>query len=762
MGATDKQRNLFLKGFKLSNQGENEDPTYLGFKVVFDFGSLPIGADDGLPPSPLLRNENYVTDGANNAFAASNPFSQPLYSQRGSGVLFYSAKKYLEQREGSYLNGSKRSQMLAQFVQNLKDLSSNYPWFLQSIDGLDQLAKVSRPGYQSETGDYNTFSPQRTQGKVLTFKTLESLNLRMTALSELYEQATFDFDNMRELLPRNLRRFTMYIFVTEIRNFFKTSRLIGSSTTLQTIDNFSSLLASGNNPGSDVATDVAKDQNQTFNTNSNSPSNIFNSFVGNTLDAAGLDNDFSLLRNQQDQSGIKPVIVFECKNCEFDFTDSTPITPTISQGSSSAEPTVQSFKIHVGKVRTRSQFPNIRQDGKPLILADGWDGSRSSVEMINEKDTADLLSIGGSLLTNFIGNSLNDLINEGVANLSNKLSGVNQAMMGNVYSFDTSSLIRPSFNSAQDFLDGLGNVNKSNPLPNPKTMGLGGPPERTYPKPEGDSYPGVPGKDLGVPERVYEKPEGDSYPGVPGKDLGVPERVYPSVNEDVYSDVPGKDLGVPERVYPSVTEDVYQDVPGKDLGVPERVYPNPTEDVYADVPGRDLGVPQRVYPVVTEDVYQEVPGKDLGVPQRAYPDIKEDSYPDVPGRDLGVPNRRYDTISEKVYQSSTSTNPTLNDSVYSDVEQSNSRMNSNERVYEKERYGYFNDELRSSYNSFKELPKDVYQKEIMRPVGNLGRAYPETREDFIVEAPVNLGNAKPPSKYNISEDGFNREEKDFE
>ena len=37
--ATDKNRNLFLKGFKLSNSGGNEDPTYLGFKVMFDFGS---------------------------------------------------------------------------------------------------------------------------------------------------------------------------------------------------------------------------------------------------------------------------------------------------------------------------------------------------------------------------------------------------------------------------------------------------------------------------------------------------------------------------------------------------------------------------------------------------------------------------------------------------------------------------------------------------------------------------------------------------
>ena len=37
LGATDKQRSLFLKGFKLSKQGNYEDPTYLGFKVIIDF-----------------------------------------------------------------------------------------------------------------------------------------------------------------------------------------------------------------------------------------------------------------------------------------------------------------------------------------------------------------------------------------------------------------------------------------------------------------------------------------------------------------------------------------------------------------------------------------------------------------------------------------------------------------------------------------------------------------------------------------------------
>ena len=77
LGATDKLRSLFLKGFKLSKQGKYEDPTYLGFKIVIDFGALPVRDDDGLPPSPLFKETSYIPSG----FSSSNPFGLPLMEQ---------------------------------------------------------------------------------------------------------------------------------------------------------------------------------------------------------------------------------------------------------------------------------------------------------------------------------------------------------------------------------------------------------------------------------------------------------------------------------------------------------------------------------------------------------------------------------------------------------------------------------------------------------------------------------------------------------
>ncbi len=764
LGATDKQRSLFLKGFKLSKQGNYEDPTYLGFKIIFDFGTLPINAEDGLPPSPLFKDDSYYY-GAQNNFFGSNPFGQPQYDYLTPGlngkVAYYSAASYLEQREASYPYGGKRADMLRQFKIILSDILSNSPWFIQSIDGLDNLAKVARPGYQP--GSEGTFSAQRTANKVLEFKTLESMNLRMTALADLYNQATFDYDNMRELIPRNLRKFTMYIFVSEIRNFFKTSRLIGASAALTAIDNLSTLLGSGNNPGSNlgVVDTISGEQNQNVNAGGSNinPASGFNSFVGNVLNQSGVDNDLSLFKNQQDQSGIKPMLVFECRNCEFDFTDSSPIGSSINVGTV-AEQVAQKFKIHVGKVRVRNQYPNIRQDGKPLILGDGWDSARSAVQK-SPRDTNDVLSLGGELLTNFISNSLNDLINEGVASfIKPNLAGLDKLALGNAYSFDPGQITAQlSFNNAQNFLNNIPGVNagfRQTSFPTPQSTGLGGPPQRVYPEPGGDVYAKVPGSDLGVPDRVYPAPGGDAYGNVPGPDLGVPDRVYPVPNGDAYDTVPGQDLGVPDRVYPAPGGDVYTNVPGSDLGVPDRVYAAPNDDVYANVPGSDLGVPDRVYVAPNDDVYANVPGSDLGVPNRTYPTFNEQVYgtPPTPGQ-LGN--------SEVVYTNPPTPGNLQETQVYPDAPFSQSPNNLGGQVYPESRVVSSGGELRDPSNTFEQKPSPVYNKpkpDIKR--GDIGKVYPPTSGDFVVDKPKDLGNLKPPTKYNISKGGFNTPKTEFE
>ena len=766
--ATDKDRNLFLKGFKLSESGKNEDPTYLGFKIVFDPGILPVNSEYGWAPSPLLRNRSYTEDNGASNFT-ENPFGQPQYSSKtGPGVTYYSAYSYLLEREANFPNPNniKRANAIRQFAKLLEEINQNSPWFFQSIDGLDKLSQISRSGFQIDDG-FDSFDPQRTNGKTLTINCLESINLRISALAELYNQATFDADNMRWLVPRNLRKFTMWIFVTEIRNFFKTSRLTASSTALTALDNFSSLLSTNNNPGSSiVASDSGAQSVGGFNLGSESNGGggggAFGSFVNNVFSGSGLQNDVQAFRNQQDQSGIKPVIVYECSQCEFDFSESTPLKASIDMGSTTADPEANSFKIHVGKVRMKSQYPNIRGDGKPLILGDAWDQNRSSVQELGDDALSleRIQGLGQQILTNIVSNAVSDLVNEGISQFIDPLlSGIDQSLLGNIYSLNPSQLTRLTnsngnfgFNNIENFLGGaaetgIDNIFKGN-LPNPQTIGEGGPPQRIYPPvPPTDAYVNVPGTDLGVPDRVYPAPGGDAYANVPGTDLGVPDRVYPAPGGDAYANVPGTDLGVPDRIYQDPTGDAYPNVPGSDLGVPDRIYQNPSGDAYLNVPGLDLGVPDRVYPAPGGDVYDNVPGTDLGVPDRSYnSNLNDDVYSGVPGSDLGVPGRSY--------------SPNLNDDVYT---QNNLQSNElgRDRVYTESGLISSRGELRSPENNFDQPPGTVYSP-VTRSTsaGEIGKIYPVTTGDFIIDQPLNLGNEKPAGEYNVSLGDYNPDDYD--
>lgn len=814
--ATDKNRSVFLKGFKLSRSGENEDPTYLGFKFVFDFGSLPVNLEYGWAPSPLLRVANYTTvNGAANM--PSNMWGQPQYTAADpTNVIYYSTYNYLLQRDGNYRGGNalKRANALRQFQILLQDINNNSPWFFQSITGLDQLEKVDHGGFQDDQGA-DSFNSARTAGKTLNIECLESLNLRLTALANLYNQAMFDADNMRWLVPRNLRKFTMWIYVTEIRNFFKTTRLTGSSAVVSALDDLSSLLTTNRNPGGSIA-NTPEGERQTIG--GNTPGNAFNSFARGVLSQSGLMNEIDSFRNQQDQSGIKPVLIYECHQCEFDFSESSPFSQTIDVGTESPNQATQSFKIHVGKVRMKTQFPNIRTDGNYMVLADGYDQNRSSVQIYQDSLSLETLaSLGREILTNVTSQAISDLINEGISQFVNPaLAGASKSLLGNIYSFNPSQVTgilsrAGNFSNAQNFLNGAADVGLSNilagNLPTPQSAGLGGPPERiyptiqtdkdvyprvpgvdlgvpdrvypapggdaylnvpgtdlgvpgrVYPAPGGDAYPNVPGSDLGVPDRIYPDPGGDAYPNVPGSDLGVPDRIYPDPGGDFYPDVPGVDLGVPDRVYPAPGGDAYADVPGRDLGVPDRVYPDPGGDVYADVPGRDLGVPDRAYPSPGGDVYSDVPGRDLGVPDRAYPSPGGDAYTSVPGRDLGVPDRAYPLPGGDVYSGVPGSDLGVPDRAYPIFKQNaypdpvadfapDTRIG---QVYKPESPIISGNELRSPSNTFDSPPAPIYS--ITRPSDmprNLGDVYPPTSGDFIVAAPVSLGNLKGDDKFNIS------------
>jgi len=66
----DFQREKFLKGISSTKHGKKEDPTYIYFKFMFDFGNNSlIDEETFLAPSPLFRS--YSANGVGNINAAA-------------------------------------------------------------------------------------------------------------------------------------------------------------------------------------------------------------------------------------------------------------------------------------------------------------------------------------------------------------------------------------------------------------------------------------------------------------------------------------------------------------------------------------------------------------------------------------------------------------------------------------------------------------------------------------------------------------------
>lgn len=144
-----------------------QDPTYLGFKLFFLFDN---------PDSKLLSTVPYTN----------------------------TAMGYLER-----IGDKTRQYYLKRFVEHLKKMNSETPWFFQSIEGLQDAWKH---GYNEAD-----FKPALPADRKISIKTLESIDLRMTALMDLYRKACFDWPNRREIVPKNLRQFTVYIYCYESR-----------------------------------------------------------------------------------------------------------------------------------------------------------------------------------------------------------------------------------------------------------------------------------------------------------------------------------------------------------------------------------------------------------------------------------------------------------------------------------------------------------------------------------------------------------------
>lgn len=158
-----KTPNDFRKGSY--NKYPYQDPTYLSFALMFDW---------------------------------FDPESSPLLSEPAETFL---AK--LAETDSFY---KERLEDLQAFKDALYTINMELPWYWQSLKGLERLQQYD-PLRNYWGGD----------DAKLEIETLESLNLPIAGLMHLYRRAIFDERKWGYILPVNLRKFRMWVYVTEVR-----------------------------------------------------------------------------------------------------------------------------------------------------------------------------------------------------------------------------------------------------------------------------------------------------------------------------------------------------------------------------------------------------------------------------------------------------------------------------------------------------------------------------------------------------------------
>ena len=174
-----------------------DDPTYLGFDIMFDVSSpLFNGAEKGL----VVSGSGVVSD--------SNNSSNDIPASE-------SAIGYLTVR-----GESNAANYLKAFVQGMLEIQRQRPYYFQTIDGL-------QAAYTKSTDMLDPYMGA-AEADGITVGLLEALDLKMSALFNLYKMAAFDVKYKRLRIPKNLLRFNVYIKVLEMRKFKTVRNYLGA------------------------------------------------------------------------------------------------------------------------------------------------------------------------------------------------------------------------------------------------------------------------------------------------------------------------------------------------------------------------------------------------------------------------------------------------------------------------------------------------------------------------------------------------------
>lgn len=353
-----------------------QDPTYLGFKIFIEPGS------NGL-------FSNCIEGETNTAYS------------------------YLMN-----LGQIQRANYIKKFNELFSKINNLTPWFFQEITGLEKAWER-----RNSTDDYSPLIPKDS---IIEIGCLESIDLRITTLIDLYRKGCFDWEFRREIVPINLRTFNISIYVYE-------SRII-NRTGLP--------LKSGLNVASILNIEPNKKQQTENNKLLGDDPFVQKDTLGNKLKsilAAGKEGVGGVKDAQSQQTSNKEVdtpnvhvnrILFKFTKCEFLPDKSGDFLAALKM--SSAENEIGQKIAFSYRNVTEENLNNIYL-GNTKILADAYTILDSLA--LDSSSIQDGISGGiNSTISNSFGTILDGLKSAGAEKLSSFVNtNVGKLLMGNVF-----------------------------------------------------------------------------------------------------------------------------------------------------------------------------------------------------------------------------------------------------------------------------------------------------------------------------------------
>lgn len=187
-----KERTNFKKSGSKNGSEFNyfDTPGLKYFKIFFYFSNGDSTGNQSIDSSNGLLSPTWIIDGVDDK----------------SYYMYNSAWSYLKMNDED-----DRADLLKDFVNLLSNISSESPWYFSEIFGLD--AAMDRKAINAEN-----FTIEQTRPKI-TIKCLpDAVDDRIGTLLDLYRSVVWDWTTKREVVPSNLRKFDMGLFIFETPN----------------------------------------------------------------------------------------------------------------------------------------------------------------------------------------------------------------------------------------------------------------------------------------------------------------------------------------------------------------------------------------------------------------------------------------------------------------------------------------------------------------------------------------------------------------